>query len=120
MTKQKTDDLNFVGLFHAKTIKDQMAAIEASYAAAANQISLANLNTSFTATITLPTGLSFADIPSLANTTLEGANGSFVISNVTGNMQSATVTFELVNAAKHYKFYRFKECSKCSGRWYKD
>ena len=28
VTKQKTDDLNFVGLFHAKTIKDQMATIE--------------------------------------------------------------------------------------------
>ena len=108
VTKQKTDDLNFVGLFHAKTIKDQMAAIEASYAAAANQISLANLNTSFTATITLPTGLSFTDIPSLANTTLEGANGSFVISNVTGNMQSATVTFELVNAANITNFTDLK------------
>ena len=108
VTKQKTDDLNFVGVFHAKTIKDQMAAIEASYAAAANQISLANLNTSFTATITLLTGLSFADIPSLANTTLEGANGSFVISNVTGNMQSATVTFELVNAANITNFADLK------------
>ena len=108
VTKQKTDDLNFVGLFHAKTIKDQMAAIEASYSAAANQINLANLNTSFTATITLPTGLSFKDVPSLANTTLEGANGSFVISNVTGNIQSATVTFELANAANITNFTDLK------------
>ena len=108
VTKQKTDDLNFVGLFHAKTIKDQMATIEANYAAAANQISLANLNTSFTATITLPTGLSFAEIPSLSNTTLEGANGSFVISNVTGDIQSATVTFELVNAANITNFTDLK------------
>ena len=108
VTKQKTDDLNFVGLFHAKTIKDQMATIEANYAAEANQISLANLNTSFTATITLPTGLSFAEIPSLSNTTLEGANGSFVISNVTGDIQSATVTFELVNAANITNFTDLK------------
>ena len=108
VTKQKTDDLNFVGLFHAKTIKDRMATIEANYAAAANQISLANLNTSFTATITLPTGLSFAEIPSLSNTTLEGANGSFVISNVTGDIQSATVTFELVNAANITNFTDLK------------
>ncbi|WP_314838371.1 hypothetical protein [Solobacterium moorei] len=109
ITKQKTDALNFVGVFHAKTIKDQMASIEASYSAQANQIGLSNLQTQFKATINLPAGVSFTDIPSTANTSLEGSNGSFVVSDVTGDAHKATVTFELVNANNITSFSQLKD-----------
>ena len=45
ITVQKTDNMDFVGVINAKTIKDQMAQIEANYGTDADKIALSNLKT---------------------------------------------------------------------------
>lgn len=105
ITVQKSDSMDFVGVIHAKTIKDQMAQIESSYAAQADRISLSNLTTSFTARIALPDALTFAS----TEATLEGANGSFQITGVHADDHSAEVTFKLVHDDKIDTFAKLRE-----------
>ena len=45
ITVQKADNMDFVGVINAKTIKDQMAQIEANYGTDADKIALSNLKT---------------------------------------------------------------------------
>lgn len=101
---KKTDKMDFVGVINAKTIKDQMANIEASYSADAEKIALSNLTTSFTARLALPKGLSFTS----KDAVLEGANGSFVISKIETDDQSAEVTFKLVDDDKIDSFAKLR------------
>ena len=104
ITVQKADNMDFVGVINAKTIKDQMAQIEASYGTDADKIALSNLKTGFTAKITLPNELTFAS----KDAVLDGANGSFKIESVTGDDHSATVTFRLVNDDQIDTFAKLK------------
>ena len=59
---RKSDALNITGTLNVKPIKDRMKALENQYpGAVANGISLSDLNTSFTATMTLPEGMEFVE-----------------------------------------------------------
>ena len=106
IVKQKTDEIDFEGVIKAKTIKDQMAAIEASHQGAnANDIKLENLDTHFYANLTLPEGLDFTK----SEATLTGSNGSFEIEEAKVEGKTAKVKFKLVGAENINNFAKLKE-----------
>ena len=106
IVKQKTDEIDFEGVIKAKTIKDQMAAIEASHQGAnANDIKLENLDTHFYANLTLPEGLDFTK----SEATLTGSNGSFEIEEAKFEGKTAKVKFKLVGAENINSFAKLKE-----------
>ena len=93
---RKSDSLDVVGALNVKPIKDKMRALENQYqGAVANGIKLSDINTSFTATMTLPEGLEFSAPHRLV---LEGAKGKFEMINPTINGQLLTVELRLVGA----------------------
>ena len=93
---RKSDVLDITGSLNVKPIKDKMRAIEAQYPnVASDDIKLSDINTSFTATMTLPEGLEFSAPHRLV---LEGAKGKFEMINPTINGQLLTVELRLVGA----------------------
>lgn len=96
ITVPKEQSMDFVGVLNVAAIKTQMDDIKANYPTLKPEdIGLENLKTGFTATLTLPAGLSFAD-PKQG--VLSGANGIFAIESTSVVGQTATVNFKLVNA----------------------
>lgn len=106
IVKQKTDEIDFEVVIKAKTIKDQMVAIEALHQGAnANDIKLENLDTHFYANLTLPEGLDFTK----SEATLTGSNGSFEIEEAKVEGKTAKVKFKLVGAENINSFAKLKE-----------
>lgn len=97
VTKQKTEEMDFVGTLDVKAIKEQMAKIENTYAGAeASNIKLENLESTFTASLMLPYELSFTK----TEATLSGANGVFEVGQTTleNADRVAVVTLKLAGA----------------------
>ena len=93
----KTDVLDITGALNVKPIKDELKRLEAQYSAAvAGGISVEDINTSFTASITLPEGMEYTS--SNPQAVLEGANGKFEIVSTSLVGKTATVKLSLKDA----------------------
>ena len=93
----KTDVLDITGALNVKPIKDELKRLEAQYSAAvAGGISVEDIDTSFTASITLPEGMEYTS--SNPQAVLEGANGKFEIVSTSLVGKTATVKLSLKDA----------------------
>ena len=93
----KTDVLDITGALNVKPIKDELKRLEAQYSAAVTGgISVENIDTSFTASITLPEGMEYTS--SNPQAVLEGANGKFEIVSTSLVGKTATVKLSLKDA----------------------
>lgn len=93
----KTDVLDITGALNVKPIKDELKRLEAQYSAAvAGGISVEDIDTSFTASITLPEGMEYSS--SNPQAVLEGANGKFEIVSTSLVGKTATVKLSLKDA----------------------
>ena len=93
----KTDVLDITGALNVKPIKDELKRLEAQYSAAvAGGISVEDIDTSFTASITLPEGMEYTS--STPQAVLEGANGKFEIVSTSLVGKTATVKLSLKDA----------------------
>lgn len=104
ITVAKKDPMNLVGVLDVSPIKQQMAGFEATFGTN-NQIDLTNLKSSFTAKLTLPTGLKFSG----TKATLTGAGDLFEIASATVSGNEATVVMNLKNPESITTFALLKE-----------
>ena len=105
--QENTAKMAFTGTLDVKPIKKQMNEIENAHKGAElDQIALSNLSSSFTATLTIPTGLRFTNSTSA---TFKGGNGIFEVTKteVTGN--TVTVEFTLQDTANITTYKALKD-----------
>ncbi|MDD6919817.1 MAG: hypothetical protein PUI85_01145 [Eubacteriales bacterium] len=105
---EKTDTMDFVGVLNVKAIKEQMAQIQGNHQGAnPDEISLENLNTTFTAKLNLPKELKFEKTEPV----LEGADSVFKIEGITkeNDGKTAVVTFKLINAENIKTFAQLRD-----------
>lgn len=94
---QKDDTIDFTGNLNVKPIKDELTRLENQFnGAVAAGINVENIDTTFNASIELPSGMKFKD----ANPTVQllGANGKFEITNSSLNGNKVDVTIKLKNS----------------------
>lgn len=140
ITKKKDDALDFVGALYVKAIKDKLAEIEQTHSKKATttraarearaaredsdahvaETKLEGLSSTFTATLTLPSGIAF---DKNAKAELIGANGVFEISKTEitteNNGQKATVTMQLKDASSITTFEQLKTKINSVDDWLK-
>ncbi|WP_077597818.1 hypothetical protein [Olsenella urininfantis] len=101
------DSLNFTGVVDVSGIKRQMSLIEQQFGKTTDEdfekISLSELSSSFTATFTLPEGMSFGTIPTKDNVKLEGFEDTFAVGDVTVDGKKLTVKMGLKDGIENYK-----------------
>ena len=91
----------FTGLLDVKPIKDKMVALENFYNnPLGNQVTLSDIDTTFTSSLELPAEMEFTSPTPTA--TLEGANGVFKITNVQKIGNKVTVTIKLARTYVNY------------------
>ena len=104
---QQGDKINLTGTIDAKTVKTQMAAIEAQFGNPSHlsSIRLSDLSSAFTATFTVPEGLTLPANLSAATVVPTGFADTFSVSEVTPatDGKSVTVTFALKDGITNYK-----------------
>lgn len=98
----KNDSLTMTGLLNISPIKEQLKELEKNYAASgvATNIKVENVNTSFTAKMTLPEEMKFADDYTVE---LTGANGKFKITEQKISGKTITVTLTVADNIKTFK-----------------
>ena len=95
---------DFTGALKVKPIKEQMKKIEQMYNDPnGEKIKLSGMDTSFTASLELPDGMTFGTTAPKAK--LEGANGKFEITETKLEGRKVTVTLKLKDAA-NFKTYK--------------
>lgn len=98
----KNDSLTMTGLLNVSPIKKQLKELEDKYPSSgvATDIKVENVNTSFTAKMTLPEEMKFADGYTVE---LAGANGKFKITEQKVTGKTITVTLTVVDNIKTFK-----------------
>ncbi len=100
--KGKNSTFTLSGVVGSKTVKDQMAAIEKQYNKTGSdfpKIDLSAVRFGFTATLTLPSGMTFNDVKT-SDITLDGASNFMIDPDQTSfNGQTVTVHFVLKDAS---------------------
>ena len=95
----KNATIDFTGALIVKPIKDQMKQIEQMYNNPdGEKIGITDMDTTFTATIELPDGMTFGK--NTPKAVLSGDNGVFKITNTKLDGNKVTVTLKLKDAAK--------------------
>ena len=98
---RRTNTHEVTGLLKVKPVKDQMTQIENHYNnPIANQISLDSVDTTFTASLELPSEMTFGSGTPAA--TLEGSNNIFKITDVNRTGNKVVVTIKLVKNYTNY------------------
>ena len=104
---QQGDKINLTGTIDAKTVKTQMAAIEAQFGNPSDlsSIKLSDLSSAFTATFTVPDGLTLPANLSKDTVIPTGFADTFSVSEVSpaADGKSVTVTFALRDGITDYK-----------------
>ncbi|MDY4041270.1 MAG: MucBP domain-containing protein [Collinsella sp.] len=104
---QQGDKINLTGTIDAKTVKTQMAAIEAQFGNPSDltSIKLSDLSSAFTATFTVPDGLTLPANLSKDTVIPTGFADTFSVSEVSpaADGKSVTVTFALKDGITDYK-----------------
>lgn len=98
----KNDSLTMTGLLNVSPIKKQLKELEDKYPSSgvATDIKVENVNTSFTAKMTLPEEMKFADGYTVE---LAGANGKFKITEQKVTGKTITVTLTVADNIKTFK-----------------
>lgn len=99
---KKSDKMTMTGLLDVSSIKKRMRELEAQYGSGSmpTHIQISDLETSFTATMTLPNELSFAHDYRVE---LMGSRGKFEITKVTVNGKKITVTMKVVGNVQTFQ-----------------
>lgn len=99
---KKSDKMTMTGLLDVSSIKKRMRELEAQYGSGSmpTHIQISDLETSFTATMTLPNELSFAHDYQVE---LMGSRGKFEITKVTVNGKKITVTMKVVGNVQTFQ-----------------
>ena len=101
---RKSDALNITGTLNVKPIKDRMKALENQYpGAVANGISLSDLNTSFTATMTLPEGMEFVEPRKVALTGPGARHFKIVDATIDGKVLTVKMDLAESNTIDTYR-----------------
>lgn len=101
---RKSDALNITGTLNVKPIKDRMKALENQYpGAVANGISLSDLNTSFTATMTLPEGMEFVEPRKVALTGPGARHFKIVDATIDGKVLTVKMDLAKSNTIDTYR-----------------
>ena len=98
----KNASLTLTGLVDAKTVKDQMAQAEQYYNQVSDQfggIALSNIGFGFTASFTLPAGMSIPNSEKIPGVHLTGSD-QFEVTSAIAKDGVVTVTFDMTSAAK--------------------
>ena len=98
------DKINLTGTIDAKSIKDQMVGIEATYGVVNDEngqkaISIADPASTFTATFTVPEGMTLPAVLTKDTVVDTGFADTFEVSDVKVEGKTVTVTFNLKNAS---------------------
>lgn len=105
--QENTAQMAFTGTLNVKPIKDQMETIENAHPGAVqDQIALSDLSSTFTATLTIPTGLRFTKSTSA---TFDGGNDIFKVTKTEVADNIATVEFKLQDTANITTYKALKD-----------
>ncbi|MCF2707339.1 MucBP domain-containing protein [Arcanobacterium haemolyticum] len=108
--------LDLTGAVKIDGIKAQMEAIESQYKNPdGSSIAVDIKNFGFTATLTLPEGMSFPKELDAAKVNPEGLAETFVVKDVAVEGQTATITFALKDAASLTTYAKLKEAVAAAG-----
>lgn len=96
--------IDFTGTIDASVVKGQMKGIETEFSDAKDYegIKLTDMSSSFTATFTIPEGLSFPENITKDSIKLEGFSDTFQVSDVSVSGKTVTITIKLKDGIKTY------------------
>lgn len=96
--------IDFTGTIDASVVKGQMKGIEAEFSDAKDYegIKLTDMSSSFTATFTIPEGLSLPENITKDSIKLDGFSDTFQVSDVSVSGKTVTITIKLKDGIKTY------------------
>lgn len=96
--------IDFTGTIDASVVKGQMKGIETEFSDAKDYegIKLTDMSSSFTATFTIPEGLSLPENITKDSIKLEGFSDTFQVSDVSVSGKTVTITIKLKDGIKTY------------------